>query len=157
MRAGTIARARPTGGVADTESTDAESRRVLDASAVLAWLQGETGADVVVDAFAAGSRISVFNWTEVLSKLAAEGKDPATLAEELARIGVDRETLPVEPVTEADELEIARLRPLTRTHGLSICDRACLALAKRLGFPALTADSAWEDLDDVDVTVELIR
>jgi ribonuclease VapC len=75
---------------------------------------------------------------------------------ELARLGFDRETLPIEGVTDADAMEIARLRPLTRTHGLSICDRACLALAERLALPVVTADREWVSLD-LGVTVTLIR
>jgi len=46
----------------------------------------------------------------------------------------------------ADAIEVARLRPLTRQVGLSLADRACLALAHRLGTRALTADSAWSGL-----------
>jgi len=53
-------------------------------------------------------------------------------------------------------MEIARLRRLTRTRGLSICDRACLALAKRLGLPVVTADREWVSLD-LGVVVTLIR
>jgi ribonuclease VapC len=135
---------------------DAEISAVLDASALLAWLQGEPGADVVVDAFAARATISVFNWVEALSKVADAGKAPETLVRELATIGVDEQTLPIEPVTAADAMEIARLRPATRAQGLSICDRACLALARRLGLRVLTADREWSGLE-LGVTVELIR
>lgn len=53
----------------------------------------------------------------------------------------------VEPLTLADAVEIARLRPLTRSAGLSLGDRACVALARRLALPALTADRAWTGLD----------
>jgi ribonuclease VapC len=53
----------------------------------------------------------------------------------------------VEPFTSADAVEVARLRPLTRDHGCSFGDRACLALARRLGTPVLPADSAWSQLD----------
>jgi len=52
---------------------------VLDASALLAWLQSEQGADLVVDALAAGTVISVFNWVEALSKIADTGRNPETL------------------------------------------------------------------------------
>jgi ribonuclease VapC len=53
----------------------------------------------------------------------------------------------VEPFTSADAVEVARLRPLTRDFGLSLGGRACLALAKRLDTPVLTADSAWSKLN----------
>jgi len=83
----------------------------------------------------------------------SQSRDPGP---ELTRLGFDRETLPIEGVTGADAMEIARLRRLTRTRGLSICNRACLALAKRLGLPVVTADREWVSLD-LGVVVTLIR
>ena len=65
-------------------------------------------------------------------------------------------TLILEPLTETDCIEIALLRPLTKASGLSLADRACLALAKRLDIPALTADRDWADLN-LGITVQLIR
>jgi PIN domain nuclease of toxin-antitoxin system len=62
----------------------------------------------------------------------------------------------VEPFTTADAIEAARLRPLTRAAGLSLGDRACLALARRQRAVALTADSAWATLP-LDVDVRPIR
>jgi ribonuclease VapC len=62
----------------------------------------------------------------------------------------------VEPFTTADAIDAARLRPLTRSVGLSLADRACLALAHRLNAPALTADRAWFRLE-LDVEVRLLR
>jgi PIN domain nuclease of toxin-antitoxin system len=62
----------------------------------------------------------------------------------------------VEPFTEHDSIEVARLRPATRAQGLSLGDRACIALARRLGLPALTADTAWSRLD-LEVTLQQIR
>jgi PIN domain nuclease of toxin-antitoxin system len=59
-------------------------------------------------------------------------------------------------VVEADCIEIARLRPITKPQGLSLADRTCLALAGRLGVPALTADRAWADAQ-VAAEVKLIR
>lgn len=58
--------------------------------------------------------------------------------------------------TETDCIEIALLRPLTKASGLSLADRACLALAKRLDIPALTADRDWADLN-LGIAVQLIR
>ena len=59
-------------------------------------------------------------------------------------------------LTEADCLEIARLRPLTRHLGLGLGDRACLALGLRRGLPVLTAERQWAGLD-LGVAVNLIR
>lgn len=132
---------------------DAEPTSILDASALIAFLHDEPGADAVVDALAATAAVSVVNWAEALSKVAADGDDPQQVANSFQ---TNDGTLIREPLTDADCLEIARLRPLTRTHGLSLADRACLALARRLDLPALTADRDWVDLD-LGITVELIR
>jgi len=73
--------------------------------------------------------------------------DPARVARQMTDRGLLDGALAVEPFTTADAIEIARLRPLTRDLGLSLGDRACLALASRLDAPVLTADSAWSQLD----------
>jgi ribonuclease VapC len=143
----------PSGNVPSADAASA----VLDASALLALLQNEEGAEVVLDAIEDGAAISVFNWAEVLSKLADKGQDPAASAKAIqAARGKQRDALSIEPLTEADCLEVARLRVTTRPQGLSLGDRACLALAGRLGVPALTADHPWE-LAEVPVEVKLIR
>lgn len=130
---------------------------VLDASALLAVLYAETGRPVVVEAIANGAAVSVFNWAEVLSKVAADGDDPRQVA---ARLGASENTsgpaIRLEG-PDADEcIAIARLRPATKPQGLSLADRACLALAARLGIPALTADRSWTAAD-VEADVQLIR
>lgn len=123
---------------------------ILDASALMAHLNEEPGAEAVRQAMGSGAVASVANWAEVLSKAAEVGDDPEELASEL------RDAVQIEPITEADCIEIAKLRPLTRLKGLSLADRCCLALAKRLGVPVKTADRDWARLD-VGVRVELIR
>lgn len=123
------------------------SSAVLDASAFLAYLRDEPGADEVADAIAGGAAISTANLAEVLSRAADRGADPQRLARQLTERGLLDGAIAVEPLVAADSVEIARLRPLARGHGLSLADRACLALAKRLGLPAVTADTAWSRLD----------
>lgn len=100
--------------------------------------------------------MSVINWAEVLSKLAKAGKDPEIAAAELRRAEGSRRALSIEPLTAADCVAVARLRPITRRQGLSLADRACLALAERLDVPALTADRKWLEADVV-AEVQLIR
>jgi ribonuclease VapC len=117
---------------------------VLDASALLAHLRDEPGADVVGEAIAGGAAISTVNLAEVFSRSADRGADPQELAATLTRSGLLDGAIAVEPFTAADAIDAARLRPLTRDAGLSLGDRACLALARRLGAPALTADIAWQ-------------
>jgi ribonuclease VapC len=127
-------------------------RHVFDASAVLAYLFGEPGDDIVADALAEGAHLSSVNLAEVLSVIASRGADPADVVSELRAAGVLGEALTVEPFTPADAIDTARLRPLTRSGGLSLADRACLALARRLSLPALTSDHAWAN---ANVGVEL--
>lgn len=129
---------------------------VLDASALMAVLHAEDGASMVIEAIGEGAAVSVVNWAEVLSKLAEAGKDPEAAAAELRRAEGSRRALSIEPLTAADCVAVARLRPVTRRQGLSLADRACLALAERLGVPALTADRKWIEAD-VMAEVQLIR
>jgi len=117
---------------------------VLDASALLAHLRDEPGADVVIEAIAGGAVISTVNLAEVFSRVADRGEDPAKLAAELTQSGLLDGAITVEPFTAADAIDAGRLRPLTRDAGLSLGDRACLALARRLDAPALTADTDWQ-------------
>ncbi|MDR2320494.1 type II toxin-antitoxin system VapC family toxin [Microbacterium sp. NPDC089698] len=114
---------------------------VLDASAVLAFLQGESGADRV-EAELDGGVIGAANWSEVAQKVHASGGDWG-----VARTLLLSYDLRVEPVGVADA-EGAAVR-WQRGSGLSLGDRLCLALADRLGAPALTADRAWGESHDV--------
>jgi PIN domain nuclease of toxin-antitoxin system len=123
------------------------SSAVLDASALLAYLRDEQGADMVADAIAAGAAISTVNLAEVLSRTADRGGDPARIMRQMTDRGLLDGAIATEPFTAADAVEVARLRPSTRAQGLSLGDRACLALARRLHRPALTADTAWSGLD----------
>lgn len=120
---------------------------VLDASALLAYLRDEPGAEAVADAIAVGVVISAVNLAEVFSRFADRGVDPAALGSTLTESGLLDGAITVEAFTTADAIDTARLRPLSRAAGLSLGDRACLALARRLDAPALTADSAWTDVD----------
>ncbi|AXE38363.1 type II toxin-antitoxin system VapC family toxin [Acidipropionibacterium virtanenii] len=114
---------------------------VLDASAVLAFLQGEAGADRVEEALE-DAAIGAANWSEVAQKVRQRGADWPLAAKLLSSYG-----LAVEPVT-AEDAERAAL--LWRTgSGLSLADRLCLALTGRLGGPVLTADQAWGSDDTV--------
>lgn len=133
------------------------SHCVLDASALLAYLHEEEGAAEVADAIAQSASISAANWAETLSKVAELGSPPSRLAADLEEQGLLHGLLEVVPLTAEDALVIGELRPVTRDRGLSLGDRACLALALRLKLPVLTADRDWTELDDVDVDVQPIR
>jgi len=129
---------------------------VLDASAFLAWVFDEPGADRVDEALLRGAVIHTVNWAEVLSKLAERGIDPGKAEQDLSERGVLGQTLTVDAGQRQDARLVAALRPPTRGTGLSLGDRYCLALGIRLSWPVLTADRAWEVLD-VGVDVNLIR
>ncbi len=122
----------------------------------MALLLNEEGKAVVAAALAGRSAISVVNWAEVLSKAAERGGDPVAVEAEYREKGFIGKALTIEPLSEADCIEVARLRPVTKPQGLSLADRACLVLAARLGVPALTTDTAWADAD-VEAEVVLIR
>jgi ribonuclease VapC len=123
---------------------------VLDASALLAHLRGEPGGDMVADRLDNGA-ICAVNWTEVVQKLVDDGMSDGTIRAALDGIPAAVLTFDVALADEA-----GRLRRGTRDRGLSLGDRACLALARREGLPVLTADRAWAELD-LGVEVVLIR
>jgi PIN domain nuclease of toxin-antitoxin system len=123
---------------------------VLDASALLALLFGEPGAEAVAEAIADGASVSPVNLAEAATVLVRRGRDAEGI---LATV---REQVEVEAFTAEDALAAAELHPHTTRAGLSLGDRACLALARRLGVPALTAEQAWDKLK-LDITVEVIR
>ena len=123
---------------------------VLDASALLAWLLEEDGADPV-DAVLEGSVIGAVNASEVAQKIDQHGGRGSQAVTEATEMG-----LVLTPFGREDALATAELWPHTRHQGLSLGDRACLALAHRLDRPALTADQAWKSLD-LAVDVQLIR
>jgi PIN domain nuclease of toxin-antitoxin system len=129
---------------------------VLDSSALLAYLQLEPGEEVVRAVLAEGSIISSVNLSEVLEVLSRANAEPDELAGEMDESGVLFSALLIEEFTYEDSIEAARLRPLTRHLGLSLADRACLALAKRMEFPVLTADQAWAELD-LGLDIRVIR
>jgi PIN domain nuclease of toxin-antitoxin system len=123
---------------------------LLDASALLAALHDEPGADRV-RALLPSSRISSVNLAEVVAKLQERGVPDAVIEEIL-----DDLDLPVVPFGATTARRAGMLRAATRTAGLSVGDRACLALATELGAIAVTTDRTWGDLE-LDVAVELLR
>ena len=136
--------------------TDGRAGTVLDASALLAYLQDEPGSDVVDAMLAEGAVINAVNYAEVLSRLGDRGDEPALTHRRLEQQGLVGGLLEVIPLLSEDAVTIARLRPVTRAQGLSLGDRACLATALLLGRQVLTADRGWATAD-VGVTVRLIR
>lgn len=108
---------------------------ILDASALLAWLQAEPGAEVV-EAELAEAAMSSLNWSEVLQKSLAHGVDIAGLQADLEALG-----LAILPFTASDAEAAAKL--WTAGSGLSLADRACLALGIQHSVPVWTTDRLW--------------
>lgn len=143
---------------------------VLDASAWLAYLLDESAASMVEDLVVDGAVMSAVNLAEVCSRLADVRRDVATVLERaaaaLARSDEPRfvtsglpvlpETIEVIPFTEADAWTVGGLRLATRDVGLSLGDRACLALARRLGASVVTTNKSWLDLDAETTGVEVV-
>ena len=127
-----------------------EARKaVLDASALLAVVQSESGAAMVEEVLDKAC-MSAVNLMEVLERC-----DPAAwslLLEQWRLLG-----LQIVPFEAHDAEFAAKLKPHTKAAGLSLGDRACLALAARVGVPAITADNAWSRVKLQGVTVRQIR
>lgn len=123
---------------------------VLDASAVLAVLRSEPGAEKVLERLS-GAVISAVNFAEVLTALSRVNRFDDQLLTDLRNMLPD-----IRPFNAAQAHLVGQLEPGTRPSGLSLGDRACLALARQLSLPALTADQVWKRLE-LGVTVELIR
>jgi len=123
---------------------------VLDASALIALLWDEPGADAV-ERLLGRAVISAVNWAEVLQRYRAHEVDTDGKREDVEALGVQ-----IAGFSPDDAELVAELWGSTRRAGLSLGDRACLALARRLALPAHTADRAWRRAD-VGVEVVLIR
>lgn len=125
---------------------------VLDASAIIALLKGERGASKVASVIGEAA-VGVFNQAEVVSHFVHLG---APLDEIRAMLGALPYT--VIPADETLAWDAGALRAETRSAGLSLGDRFCLALAKQLNVPAYTADRAWKDIASaVGTKVVLVR
>lgn len=124
---------------------------VLDASAILALLQAEPGAEAVADLLP-GALVSTVNLSEVLAKSVEKAPEAADVAwHRLGALGLEVVDFDIVFARRAGEL-----RALTRKAGLSFGDRACLALAERRRLPAITADRRWE-MVDLDIDIRLLR
>ena len=125
-------------------------RMVIDASALLALLNGEPGADVVAQALPGGV-MSAVNVSEVVAKLAEFGIPEKAIYQALKPLGLD-----VVFFSEEQAYLAGLLRPATQNIGVSLGDRACLSLAKMQELTALTANRAWANLA-IGVTIKVIR
>lgn len=124
---------------------------VLDTSALLAFLLRETGHEQVAPALPHAC-ISTLNLAETVGRFVRDGHDAQTITTQLRRVGIE-----FVPFTEEHATLTASLLPITKRFGLSICDRACLALAKSRDLPVLTADRVWLDVQSLGIEIQVIR
>lgn len=125
---------------------------VLDASAILALMRRDPGADIVAAALP-GALLGMVNLAEVVTKLCERGVTAEIARQAVASLGVR-----IAEFTEEQAHLVGELRPLTRAAGLSLGDRACLALGKISGATVLTTDVIWQHVvDAVGVDIQFIR
>lgn len=123
---------------------------VLDASALLAYLQDEPGGEEI-EAVLPESVISSVNWAEVVQKSIAAGVIVDGMRDELKALGLE-----IYPFLLEDAEVTGQLWLQTRQYGLSLGDRACLSLAMRLSVPVVTTDQAWTNLS-LPLDIRVIR
>jgi ribonuclease VapC len=123
---------------------------VLDASALLALLKEEPGSEVVAESIP-GAAISAVNLAEVVGKLVDAGMPESSARDATLGLGLE-----IHPFDAEAAFVTGGLRGKTREAGLSLGDRACLALAIQRSLPAITTDRSWKSLK-VGVTVRIVR
>ena len=122
-------------------------KRVFDSSAVLAALFQETGGESVVAIWADGENlISAVNYAEIVAKLNQRGMSDVEVLAVMEGV----------PLTLADFDQTTAhasglLRNATKALGLSLGDRACIALAQSLSATAVSADKQWEKVPRLDL------
>jgi ribonuclease VapC len=127
------------------------SKVVLDASAVLTLLNNEPGSDKLALELLSDSACSTVNLAEVQTKLVSAGLDHLKAWEHaLSAIGESA------PFTEEHAKIAGRLVAQRRTLGLSLGDRACLALGLSLDAPIYTTDKSWKKLK-LGISIHVIR
>ncbi|MGH8161165.1 MAG: type II toxin-antitoxin system VapC family toxin [Gammaproteobacteria bacterium] len=114
---------------------------VLDASALLAYAFEEPGSEIVAEIIGTAC-ISSVNFAEVLTRITRDGHSPSEFAAKAKRTN-----LQIKAFLAEDALMTANLAPHTRPFGLSLGDRACLALGLASNETVYTADRIWTQLD----------
>lgn len=131
-------------------SKSAAQAVVLDASALIASIRQEPGADMV-DHCLSCAVISTVNMAEVATYLVRTGYTRAEVEMLLSDLAI-----PAIPFDAESALDAAALIPKTAPKGLSLADRICIATAARYGLPVLTADKIWGSLK-LGVKITVIR
>jgi PIN domain nuclease of toxin-antitoxin system len=124
---------------------------VLDASAVLALLHRESGSPLVAEHMERGAIVSTVNLAEIISKQQGLGIPPEEMIALLQLIGAD-----IHVFDEEAAIRVGLLKNATKSLGLSLGDRACIALGQSLDCPVLTADRIWTKMN-FGIEIILIR
>jgi len=124
---------------------------ILDASALLALLQNEPGAEKVASVIGQ-SKMSSVNWSEVVQKLARHDSEAATIRPDIEALG-----LIIVPFDAEQAEATASLWSIAKPFGLSLADRVCIQLGMSMNEKVLTADTVWEKVEHANLRVELIR
>lgn len=124
---------------------------VLDASAVLALIREEPGGDQVAERVGRAT-ISAVNLQEVAKELMLSGLDEPVIRDLIGELRFQ-----VEPHSADDAYSAAALHAVTKQLGQGLGDRSCMALAIRLGLPALTTDREWNKVKAKGLTIEHLR
>jgi PIN domain nuclease of toxin-antitoxin system len=124
---------------------------VLDASAMLAYIQEERGAENLSKEILDHAVASTVNLAEAQSKLVKKGRDPEEAWEEILSLVIAEE-----PFTSEQAKIAGDLITMTEKYGLSLGDRSCLALAIALNAPVYTTEQLWKNLK-VGVPIHVIR
>jgi ribonuclease VapC len=125
----------------------------LDSSALLARLFNEPGQDMVTEAIASDAAMCSVNLSEAMARLVRNGVSPTDAEHALAALPVT-----IYAFDGAHALHAGAMFAVTKPFGLSLGDRACLALGRRENLVVLTGDRAWAQVGPlVGVTVKLIR
>jgi ribonuclease VapC len=122
----------------------------LDASALLAFMFRESGHEQVAEVIEE-SCLSTVNLAEVLGRFVRDGHNSAAVLTRLQSMAIE-----LVPLSVSHAAPIAEMLPKTQALGLSLGDRACLALAAAREIPALTADQSWVKAD-IGIGIQLIR
>jgi len=124
---------------------------ILDASALLALLQNEPGAEKVASVIGQ-SKISSVNWSEVIQKLSRHDNEAANIRPDVEALG-----LIIIPFSAEQAEATAALWSISKPFGLSLADRVCLQLGMSMNETVLTADTVWTKVEHADLLVELVR
>lgn len=124
---------------------------VFDASAILALLRDEPGADIVASHIGNGI-ISAVNFQEVIKELLRRGIPMEAVIELLDALHLD-----IHPHGTQDAIAAASMYLATKQYGSGLGDRTCMALAVAHGLPTLTADQAWGKIVVAGLEIQLIR